>query len=119
MNRPKIITAASLSGVLALLMAAPVVAQDSAADGQALYREYCKACHSAGSPNGEYTPMTLIGVQWERFFDRKFERTHKDVIDEQHGGKPVPEAIPEDILEVIRQFSIDHAADSESPMTCG
>ena len=63
--------------------------------------------------------MTLIGVQWERFFDRKFERTHKDVIDEQRGGKPVPEAIPKDVLEVIRQFSIDHAADSESPMTCG
>lgn len=118
MNRPNIITAASLAGVLALLIAVPAGAQDPA-DGQALFREHCKACHSAGSPHGEYTPMTLIGVQWERFFDRKFERTHKDVIDEERGGKPVTEAIPAEILEIIRQFSIDHAADSESPMTCG
>lgn len=119
MNRPKIFCAASLSGVLALLIASSAGAQDAAADGQALYREYCSSCHSAGSPNGEYTPMTLISVQWERFFDRKFERTHEDVIDAKHGDKPVPEAIPSEALEAIRQFAIDHAADSESPMTCG
>ena len=119
MNRPTVITGASFAGILALCLAGLAGAQKPDADGQALYREYCKGCHTADSPNGEYTPMTLISVQWERFFDRKYERTHKDVIDEAHGGKPVTETISPEVLEAIRQFSIDHAADSESPMTCG
>ena len=28
--------------------------------GKNLYKKHCKSCHMADSPNGEYTPMTLI-----------------------------------------------------------
>jgi len=105
--------------VLSLCATGLVAAEDSALDGRALYREHCKDCHTAGSPNGEYTPMTLIGMQWERFFDRKYERKHKEVVDEAHGGKPVTESITVEELKAIRDFAVDHAADSENPMTCG
>ena len=89
------------------------------ADGKELYKEYCKTCHEADSPHGEYTPMSLIQDQWKRFFDKKYVRTHKDVIDEKHGGKPVTETISPEDLELIKEFAIEGAADSEHPMTCG
>ncbi len=36
-----------------------------------------------------------------------------------HDNKPVTEVITEEDLELIKKFAIDHAADSEQPMTCG
>ena len=96
----------------------PAPAQ-KAPTGQELYKEYCKDCHVAGAPAGEYTPMTLIQDQWTRFFDKKYQRAHEGVLDAKHGGKPVTETISPEMLESIRKFAVDHAADSESPMTCG
>ena len=87
-------------------------------EAQRLYREHCRHCHDDGSENGYYTPMSLIQSQWERFFDRKFERTHRKVTDDKYGGVPVTEAISADDLEKIRRFAIDHAADTDQPMTC-
>jgi mono/diheme cytochrome c family protein len=109
--------AGALTFAVAICLTGTVYAADT--DGQALFRENCKSCHDEGSPNGEYTPMTLIQDQWTRFFDRKFERTHKDVADPARGNQPVTEAISPEELEAIKKFAIDHAADSENPMTCG
>ena len=109
-------------GVAVLLFAAlstPVLAETAAEEGQRLFREQCRHCHDRGSPNGRYTPMTLIQSQWERFFKRKYERTHRKVMDDQFGGVPVTEAISPEVLEKIRSFAIDHAADTDQPMTCG
>lgn len=105
--------------LVSAVLATPVQAENQVEESQRLYREACRHCHDDGSPNGEYTPMTLIQAQWERFFDRKYERKHRKVIDEQRGGVPVTEAIPPDVLEKIRVFVIDHAADTDQPMTCG
>jgi cytochrome c5 len=87
--------------------------------GSDLYKEYCKPCHEADSANGEYTPMTLIQDQWDRFFNDKYEGSHSEVLDPNHDNMPVTEVITEDDLELIKKFAIDHAADSEQPMTCG
>ncbi len=97
----------------------PVFAETASEEGQRLFREHCRHCHDKGSPHGKYTPMTLIQSQWERFFDRKYERKHRKVIDDNFGGVPVTEAISAEDLEKIRNFSIDHAADTDQPMTCG
>ncbi|MFC1579212.1 hypothetical protein ACFL3Y_02365 [Pseudomonadota bacterium] len=103
----------------ACLLSSAAIAETSVEEAQRLFREDCRICHDNGSPNGEYTPMSLIQAQWERFFDRKYERTHRKVMDEARGGVPVTEAISPENLEKIKNFAIDHAADTDQPMTCG
>jgi len=107
--------------VLAATASLPLSASAESAveEAQRLYREHCRHCHDDGSENGKYTPMTLIQSQWERFFDRKYERTHRNVPDEKFGGAPVTEVIDEETLQKIRSFAVDHAADTDQPMTCG
>jgi len=118
MNRSKLIVATVLIGVLALSLANMATAAKKP-KGVDLYKEYCKPCHEADSDNGEYTPMTLIQDQWDRFFEKKYVDTHSGVMDPNHENKPVTEAISEADLELIKKFAVDHAADSEQPMTCG
>ena len=88
-------------------------------NGKELFKNYCKTCHGVDSPHGEYTPMHLIQEQWERFFDETYVETHEEVVDSLHGGQPVLKVIDKKMLKKIRKFSIDGAADSEHPMTCG
>ena len=107
------------TGLVLILLNFSASAETPVEESQRLYRENCRDCHDDGSPNGEYTPMSLIQAQWTRFFDRKYERTHRKVIDEAHGGVPVTEAISPEVLEKITTFVIDHAADTDQPMTCG
>ncbi len=87
-------------------------------DGQELYRHTCKSCHAADSPNGEYTPMSLIMDQWDEVFDG-FAESHAEVKLEKLGDEPLPEILTDEMLSRMRKFCIDHAADSEQPMTCG
>lgn len=102
-----------------LWLASPVAWADDTIAGQDAFRDHCKSCHMEESANGEYTPMTLISDQWIRFFERKYERKHKGVLDPAHGNRPVTEVIDPELLELIKNFAIEHAADSEHPMTCG
>ncbi len=118
MSKSKAIVFTVLIGVLALSLA-NVATAAKGQKGVDLYKEFCKPCHLADSKNGEYTPMTLIQDQWERFFEDKYADTHKEVLDPNHGDKPVTEVISTDDLAKIKEFVIDHAADSEHPMTCG
>ena len=119
MRHSKLLVAVVLLAVVALGVADVATAGKKKVKGKDLYKEFCKPCHDVDSKNGEYTPMTLIGDQWERFFDEKFTNTHKDVTCEKHEGKKVVDIISEEDLEKIKKFTIDHAADSEHPMTCG
>jgi hypothetical protein len=67
----------------------------------------------------EYTPMSYIGEQWETFFDEEFTETHEEVTDKEYfGGKPVTDVITKELIKKLRNFCVDHAADSEHPMTC-
>ena len=112
-----VIVAASLA--MSATWSGTLAAESSVEEAQRLFREHCRHCHDDGSEHGKYTPMTLIQAQWERFFDRKYERKHRKVIDDKFGGVPVTEAISPEDLEKIREFAIDHAADTDQPMTCG
>lgn len=104
------------AAVLATLAFAPA-ALAGEPNGQDLYKTHCKSCHAAGSAHGEYTPMTLIQDQWERFFKEKYAAKHATA--QMPDGRKVLEAITPDMLAKIKKFSVDHAADSEQPMTCG
>ena len=118
MNRTTVIVAIIPVGVLALSLANVATAAKKP-KGQDLYKEFCKPCHQADSENGEYTPMTLIQDQWNRFFEEKYAESYSEVMDPTHDNKPVTEVIGKDDLELIKKFAVDHAADSEQPMTCG
>ncbi len=119
MHRTWKIASIVVAGMVVIALSGLANAKDKKMDGQALFKEHCKVCHGQDSDNGEYTPMTLIQDQWEEFFSDTYVDTHKDVVDTAHGGKKVTEVITPEMLEKIKKFAIDHAADSEHPMTCG
>ncbi|MGE5237025.1 MAG: hypothetical protein ACM3O7_11815 [Acidobacteriota bacterium] len=114
MNTQKLLVA-----VWAAALAAAGLAWAGEPDGRVLFKEYCKPCHAANSPHGEVTPMTLIQDQWVRFFKEQLVPSHQELVDANHGGKKVLDVITPEMLEKIKKFAIDHAADSEHPMTCG
>ena len=113
------IASLALVGFLANDLAPPVQAKEKKMRGKALYKQYCKACHGPGSENGEYSPLTLIQDQWNRFFDKKFVSSHGELEAPDASGKRLLEALDDEMIKKIRKFAVDHAADSESPMTCG
>jgi cytochrome c5 len=119
MSKTKVMIVLVLTGVLVLSVSSGAMAGKKKADGKDLFKEFCKPCHTSGSENGEVTPMTLIQDQWQTFFDEKFEETHQAVTDPNHDNKPVTETLSEEELEILEDWTIDHAADSEQPMTCG
>ena len=88
-------------------------------DGQDLFKMHCKACHGADADAGEYTPMTYIMEQWEEFFDDLWVETHGELPCPKDDTKKVTDHLDKDMLKKIRKFCVDHAADSEQPMTCG
>lgn len=102
-----------------LLVVTTASAKDKGMSGKELYKENCKQCHTADSPDGEYTPMTLIQDQWADFFDNLMIPAHEDVTDPNHDGTPVLDLLTPEEMEILREWTIDHAADSEHPMTCG
>lgn len=91
----------------------------SGMSGNDLYKSFCKSCHTEDAESGEYTPMSLIVEQWEEFFDDGFAETHGEVACPSDPEKMVTDLFDKDMLKKIRKFCVDHAADSEQPMTCG
>ena len=84
-----------LLGFWGLFALVAVSAAAFAAKGQldrpgAASKEHCKSCHGPSAKAGEYAPLTLTQEQWERFFDKKFQPSHKNVVDEKHGGRQGP-----------------------------
>ena len=84
-----------------------------------IYRNVCKSCHGPDADAGEYTPMDLIMEQWDEFFQDTFAETHKDLACPKGDDHKVLDVIKGDVLKKVHKFCVDHAADSEQPMTCG
>jgi hypothetical protein len=63
--------------------------------------------------------MSLIMDQWDEFYDETFAESHAEVSGELTDGNPLPEFLTKDMIKKLRKFCVDHAADSEQPMTCG
>ncbi len=105
--------------IAGLVMAEEKVETEKVLSGKDLYKDECKVCHMEDSDAGEYTPMTLIQEQWEEFFDDYWTETHGEVVFPKDETKKVTDMWDADMLKAVRKFCVDHAADSEQPMTCG
>ena len=119
MSNAKMIVVIVLAGIVALSFASGATAAKKKIKGQDIYKEFCKPCHDTDSENGEYNPMSLIQDQWATFFEEDFEEAHEGVNDPNHDNAPVTEVLTEEEFEALAKWTIDHAADSEQPMTCG
>jgi cytochrome c553 len=95
------------------------IAQIAAMDGKEIYRNVCKTCHGAEAEAGEYTPMSLIMEQWDEFFQDTFLKTHEALTCPSDKDTKLIEVLTKDALKKVQKFCVDHAADSEQPMTCG
>jgi len=120
-----VLTAVVCAAAVAAFAAEPDADKPKPLDGKALFKTNCKVCHDTKAAAGEYTPMTLIQEQWEEFFTGPYAEVHGQVAAPAAADKPeqaalkVTDVIDEATLEAIRKFCVDHAADSEQPMTCG
>ncbi|HPR63185.1 MAG TPA: cytochrome c [Thermoanaerobaculia bacterium] len=91
---------------------------EGAKSGKELFKSKCRACHGKESKDGEFTPLTYIQDQWTRFFERKYTSRHDGLLFPDTDQK-VLDVVTEEELQKIREFLVDHAADSEQPETCG
>lgn len=117
--RPALILMALMTIAAVAVAAEPAADQDKPLDGKELFKSSCKVCHGPKAEAGEYTPMTLIQEQWEEFFDGTCADVHAKVPAAGDAEKTVNDVLDAPMLEAIRKFCVDHAADSEQPMTCG
>lgn len=128
----KLITLLVLAMALVALTATLAAAEDKAPaaevdhaaklaemDGKAIYKGLCKTCHGTDADAGEYTPMSLIMEQWDEFFEDTFVETHQEVACPKDETQMITDVLTEDALKKVQKFCVDHAADSEQPMTCG
>ncbi len=128
----KLITLIVLTTVMVALSATLAAAEDAPAksdpdhaaklaemDGKEIYKGLCKTCHGPDADAGEYTPMSLIMEQWDEFFAETFVETHQEIACPKDETKMITDILSEDVLKKIQKFCVDHAADSEQPMTCG
>ncbi|RMF72947.1 MAG: cytochrome c [Acidobacteria bacterium] len=112
-----IVAAAALVGLL-LALGLPALGASGTKAELELWKASCKVCHAKDGTAKDLSPATLIGMQWERFFDKKFAKTHADLIHPEK-KEPLGKVLTPETLKKLRKFLVDHAADSEQPMTCG
>lgn len=117
-NRTTRVLAVASLAVFGLALVLPVFAASGTKAQLEMWKSSCKVCHAKGGSAKELSPSTLIGMQWERFFEKKFARTHAELIHPEK-KQPLGKVLTPDMLKKLEKFLVDHAADSEQPMTCG
>ena len=80
------------------------------ADGEAFFSLRCGKCHkSSGGEAPAFAPVKYASSQWERFFSKDKHKRKKDIS---------TEVSPQEI-ELIKQYLMKHAADSDRPIAAG
>ena len=103
----------TLLSLLALAaLAAPLSAQGSELKGKYYFKKSCKACHVAGQPGKEVTPLVKTQAQWKAYFAAGKHNQGKEKLGTGTTVKP-------DQMKDIMTFLVAHASDSPQPMTCG
>ncbi len=78
-------------------------------DGETLFMTKCGSCHKAGGEVKTFAPVKYASSQWKRFFKRNKHKRKKDIGDLFTAGE----------LELIKEYLMDHAADSDRPIAAG
>ncbi len=78
-------------------------------EGKLLYASKCGQCHKSGGSAPVFAPTKYASKQWERFFDRDQHKRKKDISGTVNAGE----------IGKIKQYLIEHAADSSQPEAAG
>lgn len=78
-------------------------------EGKILFVSKCGQCHKANGSAPVFAPTKFAGAQWDRFFARGKHNAKKDI-----SGIVKPEE-----MESVKNYLIDHAADSSQPEAAG
>lgn len=98
---------------LAVLMAlTPMLSAQGGSDtkGKFFFKKTCKACHTAGSPGKEITPLSKTQAQWKAYFAAG---KHKK------GAEKLDTILKPEQVKDVQTFLVGHASDSPQPETCG
>lgn len=79
------------------------------ADGEKLFNMKCGKCHTQGGSAPVFAPVKYASSQWERFFARNKHKRKKDISD----------IVSDQEVEMIKEYLVDHAADSDRPIAAG
>lgn len=78
--------------------------------GRTTFVSKCGQCHKEeGGEAAPFSPTKYASRQWERFFSRNQHQRKRDISDK----------VTEDELEIIKNYLINHAADSSQPEAAG
>ncbi|MDY6843572.1 MAG: cytochrome c [Thermodesulfobacteriota bacterium] len=78
-------------------------------EGEALFQSRCGKCHRSGGEGPIFSPVKYASSQWKRFFEKDKHARKRDISGD---------VSPAD-LEAIKQYLMDHAADSDLPVSTG
>ncbi len=80
------------------------------AKGRYYFRQTCKNCHTKGAAGGEVTPLSKTMAQWKTYFA---------AAKHSKGTEPLTKVMPDDQINDVHVYLVEHAADSLQPETCG
>ncbi|MDM8548847.1 cytochrome c [Desulfobacterales bacterium HSG2] len=81
----------------------------SSVDGETLFKMKCGKCHTKGGGAPIFAPVKYASSQWKRFFQREKHKRKKDISSD----------VSEKEIALIKEYLIDHAADSDRPIAAG
>lgn len=80
-----------------------------AGEGKLLFISKCGQCHKSGGSAPLFAPTKYASKQWDRFFARNKHKRKKDI----------SKIVTANEIEKIKNYLIDHAADSSQPEAAG
>ncbi|MCP4714745.1 MAG: hypothetical protein GY868_06470 [Deltaproteobacteria bacterium] len=92
--------------LLCVLLVVAAVTSVQADQGETLFVDKCCSCHQKGGEAQTIVPGLYASSGWKRFFDKNKHKRKKDISLQ----------INNEELNIVKQYLIDHAADSDQPV---
>ncbi len=95
--------------ILLILTWAIHIVPCQAAEGKKVFADKCGQCHRSGGEASAFAPTKYASMQWQRFFQRNKHQRKKDISSQ----------FSQDELDSVKEYLVDHAADSDQPESVG